>query len=64
MILASPELGDEVRMQIIQALSISPTPQFRTALQSVLKQNPSKLLAEAASAALVQRAARSAGGTA
>jgi HEAT repeat protein len=64
MILASPELGDEVRVQIIQALSISPTPQFRAALQSVMKQSPSKLLAEAAGAALIKRAAQSAGGSA
>jgi len=64
MILSAPELGDDVRVQIIQALSIAPSAPFRTALQSVMKQNPSQVLAQAASTALKGRAAQSAGGTA
>ena len=64
MIVAAPELGDDVRVQIIQALAIAPSPQFKTALQSLLKQNPSQALAQAATAALSTRAAMGAGGTA
>jgi HEAT repeat protein len=63
MILAAPELTDSVRMEIIRALSVAPTPRFKTALQTVLKQNPSPELAQAATAALSMRA-QSAGGKA
>jgi len=63
MILAAPELTDSVRMEIIRALSVAPTPRFKTALQTVLKQNPSPELAQAATAALGARA-QSAGGKA
>ncbi len=64
MILSAPELGDEVRIQIIHALSISPSAPFRTALRTVLKQNPSPTLSQAATQALNLRMAQSAGGTA
>jgi HEAT repeat protein len=63
MILAAPELSDAVRLEIIRALSVAPTPRFKSALQSILKQNPSPEVVQAANAALNVRA-QSAGGKA
>lgn len=64
MIVTTPELGDSVRMQIIEALSIAPTPPFQFALQSILKQDPSPELLQAVNTALKVRAVKAAGGTA
>jgi hypothetical protein len=50
-------------LEIIRALSVAPTPRFRTALQSILKQNPSPEVVQAANTALNVRA-QSAGGKA
>jgi HEAT repeat protein len=63
MILSAPELGDEVRMQIIEALSIAPTLPFRSALQTILKQEPSAELLHAVNSALKIKM-RAVGGTA
>lgn len=59
--LAAPELGDDVRIEMIRAMSIAPSDKFQDALRRVLQQDPSPQLAQVANAALQSRAMRAGG---
>ncbi len=54
-ILAAPELGDDVRIEMIRAMSIAPSQRFRDTLHMIKKQNPSEALAGVVESALQVR---------